>query len=584
MHARTQRRGLKWSGLAFAPNRGALGASAATPTIAPARAAAAEPRARPAWSAPYPDLLHVEPHMAIDAESLSSQLAFAFAGGEAAERIRAILADVEPTPTTWEPASFSTHLFLHGWVEQLAQLPFHGKALEADAAGLRRVLSHPPSDAEVRRFRHAVLGELDRSPTLEAELVELHRELRRLRTLMVKPAPDGAAEGTARRIQILSSIRLVIDRMALGFGGARSGLSRLGELGAARRADLAFARLVDLLDHDRLRATVSIELRLGGDGKVRDMIIARIHEDTKNRYHRTPGQRWWEKLTLFVRGYRFSEAELVDRWIDAVYAEHAALLPGFLQLIGHVEWYLAALALRDQARERGLAVCLPVFADEPGEHAFTALWNPLLAAQGVRPVPCDLVRGQPGVTTIVTGPNSGGKTRLLQSIGLAQLLAQAGGFVPAASARMRAVPYLFCSLVQEERYDQSEGRLGTELMRIRHMFERAPPGSLLIIDELCSGTNPSEGEEIFMLVLALFDELEPETFVTTHFLDFAQRLSSDASTALRLRFLRVQLDEAQEPTFGFVPGVAPTSLAARAAARLGVTRDELHALVRKHSG
>lgn len=542
-----------------------------------------EAEARPTWTGPCPDLLHPTPRMGIDAEALGPQLGFAFAGGEAAERIRALLADVEPTPSSWDPASFSSHLFLQGWVEQLAYLPLHGRPLEADAAGLRRVLSHPPRDAATRVFRHAILGEVAASPALEGELVELHRELRRLRTLLLKPPPDGNSEGTARRIQVLSSLRQILDRMALGFAGARSGLAQLAELGAARRAAPAFARLTDLLDHDRLRATVTVELRLGGDGKVRDMIIARIHEDARNRYHRTPGQRLWEKLMLAVRGYRFSEIELVDRWIDAVYGEHAELLPGFLQLIGHLEWYLAALALRDQAHDRGLRVCLPTFTEDG--HGFTALWNPLLAAQGVRPVPCDLERHAPGITTIVTGPNSGGKTRLLQSIGLAQLLAQAGGFVPAAAARMRAVPYLFCSLVQEERFDQSEGRLGTELMRIRSMFERAPTGSLLIIDELCSGTNPSEGEEIFMLVLALFDELEPETFVTTHFLDFAERLAARAEdSALRLRFLRVHLDGAQEPTFGFVPGVAPTSLAARAAARLGVTRDELHALVRGHRG
>jgi DNA mismatch repair protein MutS2 len=577
VNVRASRRstGLRWSGLAFVPNRQAAAAPAA-----PAPTRASEPRPRRAFGGPCPDLLHPEPHMSIDADALASQLGFAFAGGDASERIRALLADVDATPSTWEPACFSTHLFLQGWVEQWAALPLHGRPLEADATGLRRILSHPPADEATRDFRHQILGELAASPSLEHELVELHRELRRLRASLLRPPPEGADEGTARRIQILGSLRLILARLDSGFGAARSGLGRLAELGAARVRTEAYARLVDLLEHDRLRATVQLELRLGGDGKVRELIVARIHEDTKNRYHRTPAERWWSKALLFLRGYRFSDAELVDRWIDAVFVEHAELLPGLLQLIGHVEWYLAALALRAQASEHGLAVCLPTFTE--GEGALDALWNPLLAAQGVRPVPCTLGRGLPGVTTIVTGPNSGGKTRLLQSVGLAQLLAQSGSFVPARAARLRAVPYLFCSLVQEERYDQSEGRLGTELMRIRQMFERAPPGALLIIDELCSGTNPSEGEEIFMLVLALFDELEPETFVTTHFLDFAHRLASASESVLRLRFLRVQLDEAQEPTFGFVAGVAPTSLAARAAARLGVTRDELRSLVRRH--
>jgi DNA mismatch repair protein MutS2 len=180
----------------------------------------------------------------------------------------------------------------------------------------------------------------------------------------------------------------------------------------------------------------------------------------------------------------------------------------------------------------------------------------------------------------VTGPNSGGKTRLLQAIGLTQMLAQVGFFVPAARARVRRVPGVFCSLVQEEAFDQAEGRLGAELLRIRQLFERARPGSLVILDELCSGTNPSEGEQIFMLVIELLRELGPETFVTTHFLGFAERLQADAER-LGLSFLQVELDDADHPTYGFVPGVATTSLAAQAAARLGVTREELLALVRR---
>jgi DNA mismatch repair protein MutS2 len=100
----------------------------------------------------------------------------------------------------------------------------------------------------------------------------------------------------------------------------------------------------------------------------------------------------------------------------------------------------------------------------------------------------------------------------------------------------------------------------------------------VILDELCSGTNPSEGEEIFELVISLLAELEPQTFITTHFLQFASRLARDRST-LGLEFLQVELDRHNDPTYGFVPGVARTSLAARTAERLGVTREALEGLV-----
>jgi DNA mismatch repair protein MutS2 len=195
-------------------------------------------------------------------------------------------------------------------------------------------------------------------------------------------------------------------------------------------------------------------------------------------------------------------------------------------------------------------------------------------------VPCDLATDRPDTTLLVTGPNSGGKTRLLQAVGLTQVLAQSGLFVPARGARLALVPGLVVSLLQEAKADQSEGRLGTELLRIRELFEKLPPLAMVILDELCSGTNPSEGEEIFELVLSLLSELRPQAFVTTHFLTFAERLEQGGRVT-SLRTLQVELAPDQRPTYQFVPGVAKTSLAQRAAERLGVTRGELRRLVER---
>ena len=101
---------------------------------------------------------------------------------------------------------------------------------------------------------------------------------------------------------------------------------------------------------------------------------------------------------------------------------------------------------------------------------------------------------------------------------------------------------------------------------------------MVVLDELCSGTNPSEGEEIFELVVTLLSELRPQAFITTHFLQMASRIAQKPPVP-GLMFLQVELDKHQFPTYRFVPGVADTSLAHRTAARLGVTREELLALV-----
>jgi DNA mismatch repair protein MutS2 len=129
-------------------------------------------------------------------------------------------------------------------------------------------------------------------------------------------------------------------------------------------------------------------------------------------------------------------------------------------------------------------------------------------------------------------------------------------------------------MVEFDRADQAEGRLGTELVRLRTLFETVPSGSLVLLDELCSGTNPSEAIEIVSMVLTLLRRLRPVSLVTTHFLDFAQELHAGGSSD-GLGFLHAEIDGDGGPTYRFVEGVASTSLAVGTARRLGVAFDEL---------
>ena len=192
-------------------------------------------------------------------------------------------------------------------------------------------------------------------------------------------------------------------------------------------------------------------------------------------------------------------------------------------------------------------------------------------------MPCNLESPSEQLV-LITGPNSGGKTRLLQSIGLSQLLAQTGFFVPAARAKLAWRTGLFVSAYEESNVDQDEGRLGTELVRIRNIFERIQRDQLVIVDELCSGTNPAEAEALIRFVLELLDRFGPLAYITTHFLEFARSLSERPPIA-RISFIQAMLDDHQKPTFQFGPGVASTSLAAQTAARLGVTREALETLI-----
>ncbi len=538
-----------------------------------------KPRARVADVATVPDLLFAEPRLAVDAAELCGALDFAFAGGGCLDQLeRALDQSVIPVADGWDPACYASDLFVEDFVDTCMKVTLDGsRPVSLAKPFLLRVLTHPPDDLEVVETRRAVLRELETKEQRQA-FANLYRDLRRFRRFFDHMTGVTRYEVTRRRIDTLALFRGVVEQ-AKGFAEATSALSRIGAFASEVQASDGWQQLIELLDYENDLAKVDVRMQLGADGRVRRMEIVHFDENEQNRFYTTPFGRLIAKFVLFWRGYRFSSEELVDRWLDHVFQGLSHFMPPLMQLLGHMEVHLAALAFKDQCESKGLEVCFPELIDE-GDREVVGLFNPLLFKQGVVPKPCELSARDRGLT-IITGPNSGGKTRLLQSLGLTQLLGQVGLYAPAVKARLPRATGMFVSLIDEPKAEQKEGRLGTELMRIRRMFETTRTGGLVLLDELCSGTNPSEGEEIFYLVLSLLDELGPESFITTHFLEFARKLSGD-DEALPLSFLQVELDDAQRPTYGFSPGVATTSLATQTAARLGVTREELMALVQRN--
>jgi DNA mismatch repair protein MutS2 len=425
------------------------------------------------------------------------------------------------------------------------------------------------------------LAELADSKSLRSELEQLYVSIYRLRTLLENTSGIRNWDPNRRQLDALTIVKDLIDRMASGFTSAKSGLNRLSLFGLRMQAGEPYQSLSDLLRYDERLATLSLNVGIGADGRIRGFQIVSIKEESDNPFVSPTWRRWLAKLELFLRGYRFGDGEVMARLVDAVFSGLEDDLICFVQLLGDLEFYLGALSFRDRAEAAGLAVCLPDFVAPDAPRRLEQLFNPLLLMSGIQPIPCDLETAKLATTVLVTGPNSGGKTRLLQAVGLTQVLAQAGLFIPARSGHVSVVSSLVVSLNQEATAEQAEGRLGMELVRIRALFERLPPGAMVLLDELCSGTNPSEGEEIFELVVSMLNQLAPQAFITTHFLSFAARLEREKKIA-DLAFMQVELREDRRPTYQFVPGVATTSLAGHTAERLGVTGEQLLSLIERN--
>lgn len=554
------------------PTKAARPVTSLVPAAPPEAALAAVSTAARA----IPDLVAATPSLRVDATALGQALTFAFASGAPGSMLDDLLNAAALPDSTWDPACFARDVFLPELVASFASARIEGRRHPLRTSLLVRMLTRPPADRATVELRRGVVAELVASPEARTGFERIYAAIARFRA-QLEAGPLAATLGvTRRRLDVLGALQAAIDAMADAFDGATSALSRLRSFAGEVRASDAYRRLAELLDWEDHLATLDVRLRLGSDGRVRALELLSVRENEQNRHHQSPLGRLFTKLRLALSGYRFGDEELVARLLDGVFEGLEAEAVRLLQLLGDMELYLFALALADRARDKGLEVCLPDFAEDRRE--IRDLWNPLLAAGDGPVVPCDVASERQDETVIVTGPNSGGKTRLLQSLAFVQTLGQSGLLVPASRARIGTCDGIFASLVDEPRADQSEGRLGTELLRIRNLFEKLRFGSMVLVDELCSGTNPSEGEEMFELVVSLLGELHPQAFVTTHFLTLAAAMEREPP-APRLAFLQVELDARQWPTYRFVPGVAVTSLAQRTAARLGVTRDELRGLV-----
>lgn len=539
------------------------------------------------FGAPLPiDLLNPDPLPRTDHDELIQGLSFAFASGVSGGLFSGSLARTPIAPSTWDPRSFAQDLFLDDLVARCFRVRVGGHEAVLNRGFLLKVLSHPPTDSRVTEFRQDILAELASVPLFRRQLEKIYTTLCRLRGALEGATVGKKFDATRRQLDVLALVKDLFDQTHGSFAGATSGLRRLQAFGASVRATEPYRSMADLLEYDDHLSTLNLTVRVGADGAIRGFDVRAIRESTENPFVLSAPRRWLAKIEIFLRGYRFGDAEVMARLLDAVFEGVQGDIASLVHLVGDLEFYLGALGFRDLAAAAGLEVSLPDMATssetETDTRELHGLFNPLLLAHAGRAVPCDVVLDRMNAIVLVTGPNSGGKTRLLQSLGLTQLLAQSGCFVPAKSARLLRVPSLVVSLIQETKADQSEGRLGMELLRIRALFEELGPGAMVILDELCSGTNPSEGEEIFELVVASLSRLRPQAFITTHFLTFAARLDRERKVD-GLRFLQVELDCSHKPTYQFVAGVATTSLAGRAAARLGVTRDELADLIDRNT-
>jgi len=262
------------------------------------------------------------------------------------------------------------------------------------------------------------------------------------------------------------------------------------------------------------------------------------------------------------REAQVAEQEEIARILDelsALVAANAAPLRESLDALSRFDLWVAKASLAaDMDGVRAET------ADRP-EVALLSARHPGLVG---RVVPIDIRLGDGYTALVVTGPNTGGKTVTLRTLGLLSLMHQAGLHIPAAAgSRLPIWRDVFADIGDEQSIAQSLSTFSGHLRSIIRIVAAAGPGTLVLLDELGAGTDPTEGSALAQALLDHFIRAGALVAATTHYAE----LKAYAHTTPGVRNAAVEFDlETLSPTYHLSIGLPGGSQAFAIAERLGL--------------
>jgi DNA mismatch repair ATPase MutS len=250
-------------------------------------------------------------------------------------------------------------------------------------------------------------------------------------------------------------------------------------------------------------------------------------------------------------------SELADRGINLVAnatAQSNDHILAFLRMMQtELGFYVGCLNLHERLAAKGEPFCFPrAVASDQRVHAFEGLYDVCLSLSMAKRVIGNDFDASGKHLVMITGPNQGGKSTFLRSIGLAQLMMQAGMFAPARSFAANLSRGVETHHKREEDASMTSGKLDEELARMSAIVDRLHPDGMALFNESFQSTNEREGSSIARsIVFALLDH-RVKVFFVTHLHDLARSLYERGDT--RMAFLRAERLEDGERSLRMVEG------------------------------
>ncbi len=270
----------------------------------------------------------------------------------------------------------------------------------------------------------------------------------------------------------------------------------------------------------------------------------------------------WRELKLMEE----RETERVLRSLSAQIGDRADDILGDVDLLARIDLVLAKARLSEAMRAHA-----PVIVE--GKKPYVSFVNARHPLLGMNVVPTSVEVGREFTALVISGPNTGGKTVALKTLGLLALMAQAGLQVPATEGSEAAVfDGIYADIGDEQSIEQSLSTFSSHMVNISQILKAATGRSLVLLDELGAGTDPQEGTALARAILSHLVRQGTATVVTTHH----SELKAFAHATPGMENASVEFDpDTLAPTFKLSMGLPGRSNALAIAARLGLSKELL---------
>lgn len=257
------------------------------------------------------------------------------------------------------------------------------------------------------------------------------------------------------------------------------------------------------------------------------------------------------------------EIERILQQLSALFYPYVDELTTDIETIGTLDFIFAKAAYA-----KTLKANIPTINSNK-EISLKNAWHPLLDSQKAVPISVDL--GKDFSVLLITGPNTGGKTVSLKTVGLLLCMAYSGLAIPASeSSSIYVFDQIFADIGDDQSISNSLSTFSSHIVNIVDIVENVTNNSLVLVDELGSGTDPLEGANLAISILDYFKSKDALVIATTHY----QELKQYALVTEGFENASVEFDLATlSPTYRLLVGIPGKSNAFEISSRLGLKEE-----------